>query len=50
MDEVRIDAARRAYDLDRRMISVHMLCLDDCFVTTMMPQPVEITQFVSVSL
>src|SRR6516164_5692467 len=28
------------------MISVHMLCLDDCFATTTMPQPTEITQFI----
>src|SRR6516162_6181741 len=26
--------------------SVHMLCLDDCFATTTMPQPTEITQFI----
>src|SRR6516162_5534276 len=30
----------------RRVISVHMLCLDDCFATTTMPQPTEITQFI----
>jgi len=23
-----------------------MLCLDDCFATTIMPQPTEITQFI----
>jgi hypothetical protein len=28
------------------VISVHMLCLDDCFATTTMPQPTEITQFI----
>src|SRR5258707_5046698 len=30
----------------RRVISVHILCLDDCFTTTIMPQPSEITQFI----
>src|SRR6202011_6221410 len=30
----------------RRVISVHILCLDDCFTTTIMPQPTEITQFI----
>jgi len=29
-----------------RVISVHMMCLDDCYTTTMMPQPTEITQFI----
>jgi hypothetical protein len=28
------------------VISVHILCLDDCLVTTIMPQPTEITQFI----
>jgi hypothetical protein len=28
------------------VISVHILCLDDCFTTTIMPQPSEITQFI----
>jgi len=28
------------------VISVHMLCLDDCVATTTMPQPTEITQFI----
>jgi hypothetical protein len=28
------------------VISVHILCLDDCFATTIMPQPTEITQFI----
>jgi hypothetical protein len=28
------------------VISVHILCLDDCFNTTIMPQPTEITQFI----
>jgi hypothetical protein len=28
------------------VISVHILCLDDCFTTTNMPQPTEITQFI----
>jgi hypothetical protein len=28
------------------VISVHMLCLDDCFATTTMPQLTEITQFI----
>src|SRR6516162_4416742 len=28
------------------MISVHILCLDDCFATTTMPQLTEITQFI----
>src|SRR6516225_3041516 len=27
-------------------MSVHMLCLDDCFATTTMPQPTKITQFI----
>ena len=30
----------------RRVISVHILYLDDCFATTIMPQPTEITQFI----
>jgi hypothetical protein len=30
----------------RRVISVHILCLDDCLDTTIMPQPTEITQFI----
>ena len=29
-----------------RVISVHMMCLDDCYTTTIMPQPTEITQFI----
>jgi hypothetical protein len=28
------------------VISVHILCLDDCLTTTIMPQPTEITQFI----
>jgi hypothetical protein len=28
------------------VISVHILCLDDCFLTTIMSQPTEITQFI----
>jgi hypothetical protein len=28
------------------VISVHILCLDDCSTTTIMPQPAEITQFI----
>ena len=28
------------------MILVHILCLDDCIDTTIMPQPTEITQFI----
>jgi hypothetical protein len=28
------------------VISVHILCLDDCFNTTIMPQLTEITQFI----
>jgi hypothetical protein len=28
------------------VISVHILCLDDCFTTAIMPQPSEITQFI----
>jgi hypothetical protein len=28
------------------VISVHILCLDDCFATTIMPQLTEITQFI----
>jgi hypothetical protein len=28
------------------VISVHILCLDDCLDTTIMPQPTEITQFI----
>jgi hypothetical protein len=28
------------------VILVHILCLDDCFATTIMPQPTEITQFI----
>jgi len=28
------------------VISVHILCSDDCFTTTIMPQPTEITQFI----
>jgi hypothetical protein len=28
------------------VISVHILCLDDCFDTTIMTQPTEITQFI----
>src|SRR6266550_4695850 len=31
----------------RRVISVHILCLDNCFDTTIMLQPTEITQFIS---
>ena len=30
----------------RRVVSVHILCLDDCLSTTIMPQPTEITQFI----
>jgi hypothetical protein len=30
----------------RRVISVHILCLGDCFNTTIMTQPTEITQFI----
>src|SRR6516165_4501895 len=29
-----------------RVILLHILCLDDCFPTTIMPQPAEITQFI----
>ena len=28
------------------VISVHILCLDDCFTTTIITQPTEITQFI----
>jgi len=28
------------------VILVHILCLDDCLATTIMPQPAEITQFI----
>jgi hypothetical protein len=28
------------------VISVHILCLDDCLDTTIMPQPTEITQLI----
>jgi hypothetical protein len=28
------------------VILVHILCLDDCFATTIMTQPTEITQFI----
>jgi hypothetical protein len=28
------------------VVSVHILCLDDCFNTTIMLQPTEITQFI----
>jgi hypothetical protein len=28
------------------VISVHILCLDDCFATTIMSQLAEITQFI----
>jgi hypothetical protein len=30
----------------RRVISLHILCLDDCCTTTIMPEPTEITQFI----